>query len=53
MGSEIILTTPPMYQYRDSQAETVKPIHRDIRGIIHIMTFMDWFCWEFLAVSLS
>ena len=30
-----------------------KPIHRDIRGIIHIMTFMDWFCWEFLAVSLS
>ena len=42
-----------MNQYRDSPAETVKPIHRDIRGIIHIMTFMDWFCWEFLAVSLS
>ena len=39
-------------QYRDRDAETVKPIHRDIRGIMYSMVWVDWFWVEFLAISL-
>ena len=53
MVSSTVRTTPPTNQYKDSAQGTVKPIHRDIRGIIHSIILLDWAAWEFLAASLS
>ena len=49
----MVRTTPPISQYSDREAGTVKPIHSIISGMVYIMTLPVWAAWEFWAVSLS